>query len=181
MNSTKRSIVERYCASGAGDVEGHNVSEQLEKAIVRLESIEAIKRLKHTYMEYCDQGYPPAKLGPLFTDNAVWTSELFGRYEGRAAIEEFFGGVSADIVFAAHLALNGIIDVDGDRATGQWRLLMPCTLSEEGEKVSRWMLGEYDETYERHGDTWYFSKIDVFMNFNVRADESWADSASMRI
>lgn len=157
------------------------MTEVLAKTVARLEAIEDIKRLKHTYMEYCDQGYPPAKLGPLFTDDAVWTSEIFGRYEGRAAIETFFGGVSADIVFAAHLALNGIIDVDGDRARGQWRLLMPCTLSEDGAKVSRWMLGEYDETYERHGGKWYFSKIDVFMNFNVRADESWADSASMRI
>ena len=156
------------------------MTDNLEEVIDRLESIEEIKKLKHIYMEYCDQGYPPAKLGPLFTDDAVWTSEIFGHHEGRAAIEAFFGGVSSDIVFAAHLALNGIIDVDGDNATGQWRLLMPCTLSENGQKVSRWMLGEYDETYERHSGKWYFSKVDVFMNFNVRADESWAESASMR-
>jgi len=156
------------------------MTDNLEEVIDRLESIEEIKKLKHIYMEYCDQGYPPAKLGPLFTDDAVWTSEIFGHHEGRAAIEEFFGGVSSDIVFAAHLALNGIVDVDGDKATGQWRLLMPCTLSENGQKVSRWMLGEYDETYERHSGKWYFSKVDVFMNFNVRADESWAESASMR-
>jgi len=157
------------------------VTDKIEKMIDRLESIEDIKKLKHIYMDYCDQGYPPAKLGPLFTDDAVWASEIFGRYEGRAAIEEFFGGVSGEIVFAAHLALNGIVDVDGDTATGQWRLLMPCTLTEDGEKVSRWMLGEYDETYERHGGKWYFSKLDVFMNFNVRANESWAESASMRV
>lgn len=157
------------------------MTDKIEKMIDRLESIEDIKKLKHIYMDYCDQGYPPAKLGPLFTDDAVWASEIFGRHEGRAAIEEFFGGVSSEIVFAAHLALNGIVDVDGDTATGQWRLLMPCTLTEGGEKVSRWMLGEYDETYERHGGKWYFSKLDVFMNFNVRADESWAETASMRV
>ena len=157
------------------------MTDNIEKVIDRLESIEEIKKLKHIYMDYCDQGYPPAKLGPLFTDDAVWTSEIFGRYEGRAAIEEFFGGVSGEIVFAAHLALNGIVDVDGDNATGQWRLLMPCTLLEDGEKVSSWMLGEYEEAYERHGGKWYFSKVDVFMNFNVQADESWAESASMRV
>lgn len=157
------------------------MTDKLERVIDRLESIEEIKKLKHIYMMYCDQGYPPAKLGPLFTDDAVWTSEIFGRYEGRPAIEEFFGGASRKIVFAAHLALNGIVDVDGDKATGQWRLLMPCTLLEDGQKVSRWMLGEYDEAYERHGGKWYFSKVDVFMNFNVQADESWAETASMRI
>jgi hypothetical protein len=157
------------------------VTDILEKAITRLESIEDIKRLKHTYMDYCDQGYPPAKLGPLFTDDAVWTSEIFGRHDGRNAIEEFFGGVSNDIVFAAHLALNGTITVNGNAATGQWRLLMPCTLMEDGTKVSRWMLGEYDEAYRLVDGTWYFSKIDVFMNFNVRTDENWAQTASARI
>ena len=60
---------------------------ETEAAIDRLESIEAIKKLKHTYMAYCDQGYPPAKLGPLFTDDAVWTSEIFGHHAGRPAID----------------------------------------------------------------------------------------------
>lgn len=152
----------------------------IEASLDRLESIEAIKKLKHTYMAYCDQGYPPDQLGPLFTDDAVWTSELFGHFAGRPAIEEFFGGVSGEIVFAAHLALNAIINVDGDRATGKWRLLMPCTLMEDGVKVSRWMLGEYDEAYERHDGRWLFSRVDVFMNFNVSCDESWAATAMER-
>ena len=156
------------------------MSLDIEKELDRLGAIEAIKNLKHTYMAYCDEGYPPAKLGPLFTDDAVWTSEIFGHHEGRKAIESFFGGVSSEIVFAAHLALNAIIEVDGDRGTGKWRLLMPCTLMEDGKKVSRWMLGEYDETYERHNGQWYFSKVDVFMNFNVTSDESWAEVARER-
>ena len=50
------------------------MSDDLAKRIDRLESIEAIKKLKHLYMNYCDLGYPPEKLGPLFSDNAVWTS-----------------------------------------------------------------------------------------------------------
>lgn len=148
--------------------------------IDRLESIEEIKKLKHTYMNYCDLGYKPEKLGPLFTEDAVWTSEIFGLHQGRAAIEKFFAGVSSQIVFAAHLALNGIIEVDGDKATGKWRLLMPCTLEEDGQKVSRWMLGDYDEAYERHNGEWFFSKVDVFMNFNTNALEGWAGSESIR-
>ena len=149
-------------------------------AIRELAAIEAIRRLKHTYMQYCDLGYPPDKLGPLFTDDAVWTSEIFGRHEGRDAIETFFGGVSSDIVFAAHLALNPIIEINGDAATGLWRLWMPCTIMEDGERVARLMLGEYDEGYRFVDGRWLFSKVDVFMNFNVRADESWAAVASMR-
>jgi len=42
------------------------MSDDLAKRIDRLESIEAIKKLKHLYMNYCDLGYPPEKLGPSF-------------------------------------------------------------------------------------------------------------------
>lgn len=159
------------------------MSTDLEARIDRLESIEAIKRLKHVYMNYCDLGYPPDKLGPLFVDEGVWTSAAFGHHQGRAAIERFFGGVSAQIVFAAHLAMNFIIDVDvdrGDRATGKWRILMPCTMMEEDQKVSRWILGDYDEAYVRHDGRWLFSKIDFLVNFNVPVLESWAGNETVR-
>ncbi|GAB5469491.1 MAG: hypothetical protein Kilf2KO_25210 [Rhodospirillales bacterium] len=156
------------------------MSSDLEARIDRLESIEAIKTLKHVYMQHCDLGYLPADLGPLFTDDAVWTSAVFGHHQGRKAIEDFFGGISAQIVFAAHLAMNFVIDVEGDRASGSWRILMPCTMMEEGQKVSRWILGDYDERYERHDGVWRFSRIDFLVNFNVPSLESWAGNEQVR-
>jgi hypothetical protein len=163
-----------------GQVRRFEMSDNLAKRIDRLESIEAIKKLKHLYMNYCDLGYPPDKLGPLFADNAVWTSRDFGRHPGRPAIEAFFSGISAQIVFAAHLAMNFIIDVDGDSGTGKWRILMPCTMVEEGKRVSRWLLGDYDEKYVRLNGVWLFRKIDFVVNFNVPFDQSWAESAIVR-
>ncbi len=156
------------------------MSESLEARVDRLESIEAIKKLKHVYMQHCDLGYPPDLLGPLFVDEAVWTSAVFGHHAGRKAIEDFFGGISAQIVFAAHLAMNFIIDVEGDRASGQWRILMPCTMVEEGRQVSRWILGDYDERYLRQDGVWRFEKIDFLVNFNVPSLESWAGKESVR-
>lgn len=156
------------------------MSSDLEARIDRLESIEAIKKLKHIYMQHCDLGYPPDKLGPLFVDEAVWTSAVFGHHASRKAIEEFFGGISAQIVFAAHLAMNFIIDVDGDNATGQWRILMPCTMMEDGEQVSRWILGDYIEEYVRRDGQWLFAKIDFLVNFNVPSLESWAGQEAVR-
>lgn len=150
------------------------------QALSRQESVQAIKKLKHTYMALCDEGYPPELLGPLFHSDAVWTSELFGEHKGRDAIEEFFSGVSSSIVFAAHLALNGIINVDGDHASGHWRLLMPCTLVVNGERNSRWMLGEYQEQYIYEAGKWLFKHLDVYMNFNIRYDEGWGLVAAMR-
>lgn len=156
------------------------MSTDLAARIDRLESIEAIKKLKHLYMHYCDLGYSPAKLGPLFTEDAIWTSKDFGHHAGRTAIDAFFGGVSAQIMFAAHLAMNFIIDVDGDNATGKWRILMPCTIMDGDQKVSRWLLGDYEEEYVRRNGTWLFRKIDYLMNYNVQFDQSWADSAVVR-
>jgi ketosteroid isomerase-like protein len=156
------------------------MSEDLAKRVDRLESIESIKALKHVYMKHCDLGYPPDKLGPLFTDDAVWTSKAFGHHDGRAAIEAFFGGISAQIVFAAHLAMNFVIEVDGDTGTGEWRILMPCTMMEDGRKVSRWILGDYIEEYVRRDGVWRFRKIDFHVNFNVPSDQSWADTATVR-
>lgn len=156
------------------------MTDDLAKRIDRLESIEAIKKLKHLYMNYCDLGYPPDKLGPLFADSAVWTSRDFGHHRGRPAIEAFFGGISAQIVFAAHLAMNSIIDVDSDRGIGKWRILMPCTMVEDGKRVSRWILGDYDEEYVRLNGVWLFKKIDFLVNYNVPFDQSWAESAVVR-
>lgn len=156
------------------------MTDDLAKRIDRLESIEAIRNLKYRYMTYCDLGYPPDKLGPLFAPDAVWTSKDFGHHRGRPAIETFFAGISAKIVFAAHLAMNSIIEVDGDSGTGQWRLLMPCTMMEDGRKVSRWILGDYDERYVRLKGVWLFQKIDFVVNYNVRFDQDWADVAAVR-
>lgn len=155
-------------------------NDDLAARVDRLESIEAIKKLKHVYMEYCDLGYPPAHLGPLFVDEAVWTNAIFGHHDGRKAIETFFGGVSAQIVFAAHLAMNFIIDVDGDTAKGRWRILMPCTMLEDGKKVSRWILGDYVEEYVRRDGKWLFKRIDFLVNFNVPQLESWAGQETVR-
>jgi hypothetical protein len=150
------------------------MSEDIIARIERLESIEQIKMLKHRYMLFCDQNYSPELLGPLFVDNAVWANSQQGHFAGREAIKGFFGGISSYVIFAAHLALNCIIDVDGDTARGKWRLLMPCTAMENGTKVSRWMVGDYDEEYVRVGGQWLFSKIDFLINFDVPSLESWA-------
>ena len=156
------------------------MNDDLVRRVDRLESIEAIRTLKHRYMTYCDLGYPPDKLSPLFTEDAVWASKDFGHHAGRAAIEAFFAGVSSQIVFAAHLAMNGIVEVDGDRGTGNWRILMPCTIMDGGQRTSRWLLGDYVEEYVRRNDVWLFKKMDYVMNYNVAFDQPWSDVAVVR-
>lgn len=122
----------------------------------------------------------PEKIGPLFVDEGVWTNAELGHHEGRQAIEAFFGGASATITFCAHLGMNGIVDVEGDTARGRWRLLLPCTFKREGQRVSRWILGDYDDSFVRRGGVWLFSRLDVIFNFNVPQGESWVGQEQIR-
>ncbi|MFC3230037.1 nuclear transport factor 2 family protein [Marinibaculum pumilum] len=156
------------------------MADDLEARVARLAAIEEITRLKHLYWHYNDQGLDAARIGPLFVDEGVWSNAELGHHEGRAAIEDFFGGASATITFCAHLGMNGIVEVDGDTARGRWRLLLPCTFMQDGRKVSRWILGDYDDAFVRRDGSWLFSRLDVIFNFNVAQGDSWAGMEQVR-
>lgn len=139
------------------------MSEQdLAARIARLEAIEAIKQLKASYCLHCDRGYDPDALAALFTTDAVWDGGGYvGRHVGREAIRTFFAGVAGRFPFAAHLVTNPIITVNGDEATGLWRMLMPCTLSEADGEHTAIQVSEYDEVYRRVGGTWLIHRLNV--------------------
>jgi len=57
----------------------------LEQRIAQLEDIEAIKKLKASYCLHVDHANEEGWVS-LFTEDAVWESDKFGRFEGREAI-----------------------------------------------------------------------------------------------
>ena len=151
----------------------------LEQQIAHLTAIEDIKRLKAVYCAYCDDDYDPDGLAALFVETGVWDGgPEFGRHEGREAIRTFFRGASGSIVFAAHLVMNPIIEVDPDGITahGRWRLIMPCTVRDaSGTPESRWLLSAYDEHYVRVGDEWKFASLTVDSQFYAAHLAGWAE------
>lgn len=149
----------------------------IEERLARLEAIEDIKALKARYCALCDAEYDPDGLAATFVPDGVWDGgPTFGRYVGREAIRDYFKGISGQIVFAAHLVLNPIIEVQSaDVATGKWRLLMPCTVkSEAGVPEARWLLSAYDEVYARHEGAWLFKSLTVTVNFYSPHLKGWA-------
>ena len=152
----------------------------LEAQVARLSAIEDIKQLKAQYAEYCDHDYDPDGIASLFVEDAVWDGGPgFGRYEGRAKIHAFFSQISDDIVLAAHLSMNPIIEVDGDKATGRWRLLCPCTVTTDtGDNTARWILAEYDEEYERHDGRWLYRALNVNVNVNAPHVKGWVEAGT---
>lgn len=144
---------------------------ELERRLRVLEDREAITQLKYQYADACDRGYDSDTLADLFTVDAIWEGDLFGRYEGREAIREFFRGVSADIPFACHYMMNPIISVDGDDATGEWYLFQTSTFTEGNTPI----LGaaRYADRYRRADGVWKFRHVQLISTFWTPFEEGW--------
>lgn len=145
----------------------------LESRIARLEAIEDIRKLKALYCTYCDENYNPDKLATLFTEDAIWHAAHRGRMQGRDAIRNFFAGISAKIGFAAHLVLNDNIEVDGDRGTGRWRMVMASMEDFNGTERAVWALGDYDEVYVREAGLWRIKSLFVTIDLLDPSTGRW--------
>ena len=88
---------------------------ELESRAEQLRSIQDITALKHRYWQYNDTGLRGDRIAPLFTEDGIWSNAELGHYEGREAIRRFFNGASAVLPFCAHVGMNPIIDVEGER------------------------------------------------------------------
>jgi len=148
----------------------------IENRLARLEAIDEIARLKARYCAFADDNYDSSGLSGLFVQDGYWDGgPEFGRHDGRAAIKSFLDRTREQIQFAAHLAINPIIDVqDADHATGRWRLLMPCTVAAESGAEARWLLCQYDETYVRVDGRWMFRSVDMKVNYYAPHLKGWA-------
>lgn len=145
----------------------------IEERLARLEAIEEIHRLKAAYCAHCDNGYVPDALADLFTRDGVIDAGPFGRHAGRDAIRRYFDAISKTIVFAAHLVTNPVIWVEGERATGRWRLLVTATMLRDGKKEAVWILGDYRDDYAREEGRWRFANVDLEIDFIAPYDAGW--------
>ena len=152
---------------------------KIEARIQRLEDIEALKQLKARYAAHCDDDYNADELAPLFTEDAVWDGGAMGRFEGRAAIREFFNASDQIVPFAIHHVTNPIHEITGDRATGHWYLWQPCTFAEGNQAL--WMAGRYDDVYRREGGVWRFAHVTVALRMLSPYEAGWAQTPMMEV
>ena len=138
--------------------------EDIAQRVQTLEDIEAIKKLKARYCAGADERDEDKFVG-CFTEDAVWDGGNFGHYEGKAAIREFFGTIPQVLSFAIHYVMNPRIEVNGDKATGYWYLLEPCTMLEGGEQAV-WGVAKYEEEYVRVDGEWKIRNL-------ILAPECW--------
>lgn len=154
----------------------------LEARIDRLESLEAIRRLKHSYCKACDNDYDAAAIAALFWDDGVWDAgPAFGRFVGPEAIAGFFAEVSSQIVWARHLVTNEILDVDAaaDAASGEFQIIQPCTFAGEEGPRAAWLIGSYTESYARRNGEWRYLSLRADIEFITPYELGWHKAQSL--
>ena len=156
--------------------------ERLEARLDAAESVLALHDLKGRYGEVVDarfaRGAPVGRAelddlarraSELFTEDGVWDGgRWLGVARGRAEIAARLAAPT--LVFSRHLFVKPRIDVDGDRATGRWELLSPCT---RGDGTSLWVSGVEDDVYERIDGEWLHASMTFTTFFASPAGRGW--------
>ncbi len=148
----------------------------LEERVQHLEDVEAIKRLKHQYMEYGNV-YDADGFITLLTEDTVWDGgAAFGRHEGVEAVAQMVRDAGSQINFSAHFVMNELIDVDGDRASGKWWLLMPCTVNTDSGGEAQWIMAAYDDEYAKIDGRWLIKSTKLDVKVFAPHSKGWAEA-----
>jgi len=145
--------------------------EELETRIRLLEDIEAIKKLKATYL-YLQDARDWQGMANLFADDGLADFGSLGRIEGKAQIAEFYRDVlPRSFSFMAHMGHNPIIEVEGDRATGKWYFELPATHAPTNRAV--WIAGGYEDEYVKVNGGWKLKTCVGIPYYITPYDEGW--------
>ena len=156
----------------------------LERRAEAAEAVLEIQRLKAEYARLVDARYlrgggivaPDAldtvsrDIAALFTPDGRWDGgAALGVSEGRDAIAARMR--EPTLSFSWHFFVKPEIQVDGDRATGRWDILSPCT-TKNGRPM--WMTGVEHDTYRRHEGQWLHESMQLEVVFMAPHDRGWA-------
>ena len=77
-------------------------------------------------------------------------------YLGRAKILEIFRGSMARVEYLTQICAAGIVDVDGERATGRWTIT-EFAKYRDNDKLS-YFQGTYEDVMVKTGEGWLFAE-----------------------
>ncbi|WP_165837734.1 nuclear transport factor 2 family protein [Zavarzinia aquatilis] len=141
----------------------------LEGRLDRLESAEAIRDLVGRYALGADRRNDPAIFRDLFTEDAVWEAEGFGRHEGRETILDAISSIAREqIVWTLHFMTSPIIEIDegGDTARCRWWLWETSKIAARpgDAPVAHWLGGTYDSRLRRVDGVWRFRHVTLALS-----------------
>lgn len=134
-----------------------------EQRLRALEDVEAVRTLMARYHRACDgwdeagTHQDPAAIAALFTEDGVW--DVTARQPpptGRAEIAALATELQA-IPWIVHFVVNPLVEVDGDRAYGEFKGVLRVRLTESSRLV--WALGLYRVVARRTSSGWRFESM----------------------
>ena len=165
------------------------VESEIEARIRRLEDIDAIKTLRAKFC-YAMDTVNWEEVASMFTEDAVAEMGTYGRCEGRDEIAKFAREtLPASLSFVLHMLHNPVIEVDGDKATGEWYFEAPLTYSPPIDTLNTigplthramWAAGKFEDEYIKIGGEWKFKKFASKMYYETPYDEGWVKTRIYR-
>ncbi|MFB6309686.1 MAG: nuclear transport factor 2 family protein [Salinirussus sp.] len=127
---------------------------------------EAIHELKYEYHRSLDADETDAMLS-VFTDDAVIHHDgAANSLHGIQEYQEWIEDVTSGRFRSTHMAMNPIVTLDGDEATGQWQYFV---VNDRGADLS-FGQGSYDDSYQRTGDGWRIASSTIYRNYSIAVD-----------
>jgi uncharacterized protein (TIGR02246 family) len=116
----------------------------------------AIRELKYEYC-YATDALDIDRMLETFVPDGRMVVPITDPIEGHQGIREYFEWFAEqEYRDRAHNVFNPVIDVDGDRATGEWYYLVMYTLPGGNLEVGH---GHYADEYVRTNDGWKHSEV----------------------
>lgn len=135
--------------------------EKLEKRIRTLEAIEEIQKF-HLHYIYLYNNHQHEEMASCFAEDAILDTGVFAVARGKEAIAKVFRDdiPTVNNWATAHVVVQPVITVDGDRAKGFWTMYL-CffdVLTPKGPSV-RMYQALHDCEYVRVNGEWKFSSV----------------------
>jgi len=144
--------------------------EELEARIKILEDIEAIKKLTSTFSYFTDAENWQAAVN-LFTEDAVIES-AGGKHKGTAEITKAFRDDTPKAYsFMMHMCHNPLIEVKGEKASGEWNVELPATHAPTNRAL--WIAVKWEFEYVKVGGEWKIKKLISKPYYFTPYDEGW--------
>lgn len=135
-----------------------DLAEQVHWLVAR----EEIRTVIGRYAKGGDRQNDPAVFRTLFTQDAVWEAEGFGRFEGRDEIVRELARIGREqIIWSLHFPVSPLIDLDEGKksAHGYWWLWELLTIREEGKTANKWIGATYDCDFIKEPDGWKMHRL----------------------
>jgi ketosteroid isomerase-like protein len=112
---------------------------------------EAIRDLISNYCYFVDSGEFD-RFVDLFTEDSVWESSEFGRYEGKAALHDFISKTPGGL---RHLTLNTVITLEGGDARAKSYFVL-TNRADNSAAVTIVATAFFEDHIVKRGGRWLF-------------------------